>query len=82
MKPIIIKEKWIKELNFKELGLYIWLKSNVISCKDGNKLSFRQTSKDTGMCYRSIRRGLEKLIEKKYISKEKIGDRYFITFLK
>lgn len=81
---IIIYEDDTKNIGFKELGFYVWLKANTKTTRDGNLLSYLEIEKKTGTIYRTARGYVDTLVEKGYIrlTKKGIPARIYVKFLK
>lgn len=84
MSKILIDAEDTRELEFRVLGFYIWLKANTKPTKDGNILSYLEIEKKTGTIYRTARGYVDTLVEKEYIrlTKKGIPPKIYIDFLR
>lgn len=84
MAKMLIDEKDTRNISFKALGFYLWLKANSKIGEHGNILSYTEIEQETNMIYLTTRKLTKELEEKGYIKliKKGIPVKIYVTFLK
>lgn len=84
MAKLLIDEKDTRILNIQELGLFLYLKGNVVPELEGIPLNYGKLKSEINMTYPTVKRIVEGLEEKNYVKTTKKGMpcKIYIEFLK